>query len=74
MTIPFDRPRDPDIPDDDIFEPDAIGREHGEEPPPDRPEPFTFTAARGGCVASWGPPLHVSIELDRFAAVRRRCL
>lgn len=48
---------------------DAIAREErGEEPPPDGL--LRFRASHGVCTASWGAPLHVAIELDRFADSR----
>lgn len=59
---------EPPIP-DEVFDPDAVGRAHGEKPPAEVPHPalMRFEAKHGACVASWGDPIFVTIELDRFA-------
>lgn len=59
----------------DPFDADAIAHEAGEEPPPDAPDEdprrlLRFTASQGACTVSWGAPLYVQVELDRFADSR----
>ncbi len=60
----------------DPFDPDPIGRSYGEEPPADADPPLPvralldFRVKQGSCIAGWGAPLYVTIELDRFGDER----
>lgn len=76
MTAPRDDPEPVDDDKPDIFDPDEVARANGEIPPPDVEaaprvgDLLRFEAKHGACVARWGAPLHVQLELDRFSEDR----